>query len=164
MVTAPDAGGPRTTRPFRFSVQAVGADCRAAWVVLARKAEDLGVDLLVTADHLAGALGPLVALATAAEATRRLRVGTMVLNNDFHHPVVLARDVATVDLLSDGRAEVGLGAGHAEPEYESAGIAFDPHASRVDRLGESALVLRRLLDGETVTHRGEHYTLHERAL
>ena len=150
---------PTTLRPFRFSLQAVQAGSRAEWVELARRAEDSGFDLLVTADHLGGSMAPLVALATAAEATRSLRIGTMVLNNDFHHPVLLARDIATLDLLSDGRAEVGLGAGHARPEYNSAGIAFDLPGHRVARLEEAVQVLRRLLDGESVTHHGEHYQL-----
>ena len=158
-VTTVTEPSPTAHRPFRFSLQAAEAGSRAEWVELARRAEDSGFDLLVTADHLGGPLAPLVALASAAEATRSLRVGTMVLNNDFHHPVLLARDVATLDLLSDGRAEVGLGAGHARPEYDSAGISFDLPGHRVARLEESVQVLRRLLDGENVTHHGEHYRL-----
>jgi probable F420-dependent oxidoreductase len=148
-------------RPFRFSLQAVQTGSRGAWVELARRVEDSGFDMLVTADHLGGPVAPLVALATAAEATRSLRVGTMVLNNDFHHPLLLARDLATLDLLSDGRAEGGLGAGHARPEYDSAGIAFDAPGRRVARLEEAVGLLRRLLDGESVTHNGEHYRLAE---
>lgn len=85
----------------------------------------------------------------------------MVLNNDFHHPSLLARDLATLDLLSDGRVEVGIGAGHSEPEYERAGLRFDRAATRVDRLEEAVIVLRQLLAGETVTFVGEHYRLTE---
>jgi probable F420-dependent oxidoreductase len=158
-VTGPARG--RGTRPFRFSLQAAQAGSRSEWVELARRAEDAGFDLLVTPDHLGGPLAPVAALATAAQATERLRVGTMVLNNDFHHPVLLARDAATLDLLSDGRAELGLGAGHARPEYEHAGIAFDPPGTRVARLEESVRVLRSLLDGEVVTHWGDHYAMEE---
>ena len=98
-------------------------------------------------------------LAMAAEVSNRLRLGTIVLNNDFHHPVLLAREAATLDLLSDGRLELGLGAGHARPEYERAGIGFDPAPVRVDRLEEAVVVLRRLLDGESVTFSGDHYNL-----
>ncbi len=85
----------------------------------------------------------------------------MVLNNDFHHPSLLARDAATLDLLSDGRLELGLGAGHAQPEYQRAGIAFDDSRTRIDRLKEAVLVLRRLLDGESVTFSGTHYQLRD---
>ena len=145
-------------RPFRFSLQVPRAASRREWVDLARRAEDTGFDMLVTADHLGG-LAPLVPLAAAAEATERLRIGTMVLNNDFYNPSLLARDVATLDLLSEGRMELGLGAGHARPEYERAGLVFDPPARRVDRLEEAVGVLRRLFDGEPVTHHGEHYDL-----
>jgi probable F420-dependent oxidoreductase len=145
-------------RPFRFSLQVPRATSRREWVDLARRAEDTGFDMLVTADHLGG-LAPLVPLAAAAEATERLRIGTMVLNNDFYNPSLLARDVATLDLLSEGRMELGLGAGHARPEYERAGLVFDPPARRVDRLEEAVGVLRRLFDGEPVTHHGEHYDL-----
>lgn len=148
-------------RPFRFSVQAAMASSRQEWVDLARRAEDAGYDMLVTADHLGGPLAPLVALGVAAEATRQLRVGTMVLNNDFHHPVLLARDLGSLDVLSDGRVELGLGAGHARPEYQSAGIPFDPPARRVERLAESAQLLRRLLAGETVSHHSVDYRLED---
>jgi probable F420-dependent oxidoreductase len=150
-------------RRFRFSLQVPRAASRREWVDLARRAEDTGFDMVVTADHLGG-LAPLVPLAVAAEATERLRVGTMVLNNDFYNPSLLARDAATLDLLSDGRMELGLGAGHARPEYERAGLVFDPSGRRVDRLEEAVGILRRLFDGETVTHHGDHYDLAEESV
>jgi probable F420-dependent oxidoreductase len=146
-------------RPFRFSLQAAQAVSHRAWVELVRRAEGAGFDLLVTADHLGGSLSPLTPLATAAEVSDRLRLGVMVLNNDFHQPALLAREAATVDLLSEGRLELGLGAGHAQPEYERAGIAFDSAPTRVTRLAEAVVILRRLLDGDTVTFSGEHYHL-----
>ena len=93
----------------------------------------------------------------AAEATDQLRVGTLVLNNDFRHPVVLAREAATVDLLTDGRLELGLGAGHMKYEYDQVGLSFDPPAVRVARMTEAAEIIRRLLAGEEVTFAGEHY-------
>lgn len=146
-------------RPFRFGLQVLTADSRAAIVERARRAEDLGFDVLQTADHLDELLPPLVPLATVAEATATLRIGTLVLNNDLRHPVVLAREAAAVDLLSDGRLELGIGAGHSEPEYRSAGMRFDPPGMRIARLGESLALLDGLLRGEEVTVSGTHYTV-----
>jgi probable F420-dependent oxidoreductase len=150
-------------RPFRFSLQVPRAASRREWVDLAQRAEDTGFDMVVTADHLGG-LAPFIPLAVAAEATERLRVGTLVLNNDFYSPSLLARDAATLDLLSEGRFELGLGAGHARPEFERAGFAFEAPGRRVDRLEEAVGVLRRLFDGETVTHTGDHYSLREESI
>jgi probable F420-dependent oxidoreductase len=144
---------------FRFGLQVPVADSRAALVERARRAEDLGFDVLQTADHLDELLPPLITLATVAEATSTLRVGTLVLNNDFRHPVVLAGEAAAVDLLSDGRLELGIGAGHGEPEYRSAGIPFDPPGVRIDRLAESLALLDGLLRGEEVTSAGDHYAV-----
>src|SRR4051812_49735964 len=114
--------------------------------------------MLVTIDHLLECWSPLPPLITVAENTS-LRAGIMVLNNDFRHPALLAREAATIDLLTDGRLELGLGAGHGWPEYERIGLAFDPAPVRVDRLEESVQILRRLLDGETVEYAGDHYTI-----
>lgn len=145
-------------RPFRFGLQVVHAPSRREWQDRARQAEDSGFDTILVADHIAdGLLSPMVALATMAEATTRLHVGTFVLNNDFRHPALLAREAATVDLLTDGRLELGLGAGHAAPEYGEIGLGFDRAAVRVARLEESAHLLRRLFDGEEVTFTGGHY-------
>ena len=94
---------------------------------------------------------------TLAEATKRLRVGTNVLNNDLRHPVLVAREAATVDLLTDGRFELGLGAGHMEIEYEQAGLRFDPGATRVERLGEAVTIIKSLLRGGQVTFVSRHY-------
>ena len=152
-------GGDPVAPTFRFSLQAAQAASRHEWVELVRRTDAAGFDLLVTADHLGQCLAPLLPLATAAEISDRLRLGVMVLNNDFHHPALLARDLATLDLLSDGRVEVGIGAGHAEPEYDRAGIPFDPAPTRVERLEESVVALRQLLDGETVTSTGRHHRL-----
>ena len=140
---------------FRFGLQVLNATSAAATVEVGRRAEDLGFDIVLAADHLVdGLLSPFVTLAMIASATTTLRVGTLVLNNDFRHPAVVAREAATLDLLSDGRFELGLGAGHAAPEYAEIGMPFDSASVRVDRLIESASVLRRLFDGETVTFRG----------
>lgn len=147
------------SRPFRFSLQAAQAGSRREWVDLVKQADDAGFDMLVTADHLEQSLAPLIPLATAAEVSDRLRLGVMALNNDFHHPSLLSRDLATLDLMSDGRVEVGIGAGHAKPEYDRAGLKFDRVSTRIDRLEEAVVVLRRLLSGESVKFTGQHFTL-----
>jgi probable F420-dependent oxidoreductase len=96
---------------------------------------------------------------TAAEATETLRIGTFVLNNDLRHPALVPRDAAALDFLSDGRFELGLGAGHRETEYDEIGLAFEPSRIRVARLAEAVTIVKRLLEGEHVTFSGEHYTL-----
>lgn len=146
-----------TQHPFRFGVNLRGADSRAEWVDKARKLEDLGYSTLLVPDHLAEIMTPLVPLASAAAVTTKLRVGTCVLNNDFRHPVLLAREAATVDLLSDGRFELGIGAGHMQSEYTEAGLPFDPAPVRFDRLGESVRILKSLLAGEATSFDGRFY-------
>src|SRR5438270_8867120 len=146
-------------KPCRFGVNVRTAAPQAEWADRARKVEALGYAVLLVPDHLAELLAPLPALATAAAVTTRLRVGTAVLNNDFRHPALLAREAATLDVLSDGRLELGLGAGHMQSEYEQAGLGFDPGVTRVERLAESVAVIKRLFDGEAVTFTGQHYQL-----
>ena len=146
-------------RAFRFGVNMRTSASAAEWADRARKLEDQSYSTLCLPDHLAPMLAPLPALAIAAAATRRLRVGTMVLNNDFRHPTVLAREAATLDLLSDGRLELGLGAGHMKSEYDEAGLTFDRGAVRVARLAEAVVIVKRLFDGEPVTFHGQHYRL-----
>ena len=156
-------------KPFRFGVNVRTAGSGADWADKARKVEALGYSVLCVPDHLAELLAPLPALAAAAAATKHLRVGTAVLNNDFRHPVLLAREAATLDVLSDGRLELGLGAGHMQSEYEQVGLAFDPGATRVERLEEAVVIVKRLLEGEPVTSGGRHYrvtghTIHPRPI
>jgi probable F420-dependent oxidoreductase len=147
-----------TARPFRFGVSIWAASSRQEWRDKARRAEAAGFDTLLVADHLVdGMLPPLTALVAAAEATDHLRVGTLVVNNDFRHPVLLAREAATIDLLTDGRLELGIGAGHMKVEYDEAGLTFDPPAMRVARLAESAEIVTRLLAGDEVQFDGRHY-------
>ncbi len=122
-------------------------------------AEAAGFDVVCTYDHLGQHLSALEPLAFAAAWTERVRLCPLVLNNDFHHPGLLAQRLATLDRLSGGRLEVGIGAGHAFPEYEAARIAFDAPSLRKARLAESVEILRRLLDGERVDHHGDHYDL-----
>jgi probable F420-dependent oxidoreductase len=146
-------------RPFRFSLQAATVESLGTWRDLARQTADLGFSLLLTADHLDECVAPLPALVSAADAAPDLRVGTLVLNNDLRHPSLLAREAAAIDLLTDGRLELGMGAGHAQPEYARNGLRFDTGATRIDRLEESVQVVRQLLDGETVNFHGAHYDI-----
>jgi probable F420-dependent oxidoreductase len=145
--------------PFRFAVQQASARSGEKWVALARRAETLGYDVLVMPDHLGRQLSPFAALGAAAAATTRLRVGAFVFANDYRHPLMLAREAATLDLLSGGRFEMGLGAGWMTSDYRQLGMAYDPAPRRIDRLAEAAPLIGRLLAGETVTHSGQHYQL-----
>ncbi|MGH2427608.1 MAG: TIGR03621 family F420-dependent LLM class oxidoreductase [Candidatus Limnocylindria bacterium] len=150
-------------RRFRFGVSVRSAGSRAEWIEKARRAEALGYDIFLVADHLAEMLPPLVPLVSVADATS-LRVGTFVLNNDLRHPALVARDAATIDLLSDGRFELGLGAGHMQPEYEQIGLAFNPATTRIERLAESVRILKKLFRGEEVSFSGTHYQLSDHRL
>jgi probable F420-dependent oxidoreductase len=151
-------------RPFRFGVIGEAITSRDALLAGARRAEALGYSTLLLRDHFVpepfgDQLAPLLALTAAACATRTLRVGSLVLDNDYRHPVVLAKEAATLDLLSEGRFELGIGAGWLRAEYRRAGMAFDDPAVRVGRLEESLRVLKGLLAGPALTFRGEHYTV-----
>jgi probable F420-dependent oxidoreductase len=147
-------------RHLRFGVHVLAPSGHDEWVSTARRIEDLGFSTLTVADHLVdGCISPFAALGVAAEATSTLRVGTLVLNNDLRHPALVARETLALDSLSGGRVELGLGAGHGFPEYESAGIRFDDGATRVARLAEAVEVLDGLLRGSDVTFRGDHYQL-----
>jgi len=138
-------------RPFRFGVTLEGSMGRRADVLeTARRAEAAGVSVLVATDHL-GTWGALPRLQAAAEVTG-LRIGTLVLNNDLRHPAVLAQELATVDAMTDGRLEIGIGAGWNRPEYESAGLRFDPPANRLRRMRMSLLMLRQALSDGRIDH------------
>ena len=129
------------------------------WVDSAREAEALGYSTLFVPDHFDEGLGPIAAMTAAAVATTTLRVGALVLDCDFRHPAVLARELATIDVLSDGRLEVGLGAGWKRLDYERSGITMDAPKVRVDRMIEHLRVLRALFAGEPCTFAGEHYRI-----
>ncbi|MGH2455943.1 MAG: TIGR03621 family F420-dependent LLM class oxidoreductase [Candidatus Limnocylindria bacterium] len=145
--------------PFRFAVYAFDAPTGAAWASFARRVEDLGYAALLVTDHLGRQLSPIAALAAAAAVTRTLRIGPYVFANDFRHPLVMAREAATLDLLSGGRLELGLGAGWRTGDYRQLGMPYDPPPRRIDRLAEALGLVKRLLVGETVTHAGAHYRL-----
>ena len=145
--------------PFRFAVQQGSARSGEAWATTARRAESIGYDMLVMPDHLGQQLSPFAALAAAAAATTHLRIGAFVFANDYRHPLILAREAATLDLLSGGRFEMGLGAGWMSSDYRQLGMTYDPAPRRIDRLAEAIPLIKRLLAGETVTHHGTHYQL-----
>jgi probable F420-dependent oxidoreductase len=144
-------------KPFRFGINARDARSRAEWQDKARKIEALGYSILLVPDHLAAMLSTIPAVVSAADATASLRIGTNVLNNDLRHPVLLAREAATIDMLTDGRLELGLGAGYVRAEYDQAGLRFDRGGIRVGRLAESVTIIKGLLGGGEVTFAGKHY-------
>ena len=153
-----------TLRPFRFGV--FGEDARTPAVLLdtARRAEDAGYSTFLLRDHFIDEpfghqLAPLASLATVAAATTRLRVGSLVFSNDYRHPAMLAKEIATLDALSNGRLELGLGAGFSKAEYDRAGMPFDPPGERVDRLEESIHVLKGLFGERPFTFAGKHYAV-----
>ena len=146
-------------RPFRFGITAPTPAAGTDWMERARRVEQLGYATLVVPDHFRDHLAPVPALLAAALATTRLRVGSLVFCNDFRHPAVLARDAATIDVLSGGRFELGLGAGWLRAEYEEAGIPFEAPGTRVERLEEAVTIIKGLLAGERVTFAGRHYTI-----
>lgn len=146
-------------RRFRFGIQLNQAGSAAEWAELARRAEGLGYSTLFMPDHFSDQFAPGPALAAAAAVTTELRIGTLVLDNDYKHPVVTAKEMATLDVLSDGRLELGIGAGWMASDYEQSGIPHDPAAVRVDRLTEGVAVLKGLFAKGEFSYQGEHYTI-----
>lgn len=152
------------TRPFRFIAPMPRLDrSPAAWGDAIRRIEDLGFASISISDHLSAGwvMDPLTALAAAAGATSRLRLLTLVLGNDFRHPVPLHKAFATLDVLSEGRVEIGLGAGWMASDYEAAGFQFDPPGTRLARLGEAVAVIDGLFREEPLTFAGDHYTVRD---
>jgi probable F420-dependent oxidoreductase len=146
-------------KPFRFGVQAARAGSRAEWVELARRVESLGYSTLTTPDHFEDQFAPVPALMAAATVTERLRVGALVWDNDYRHPLVLAKELATMDVLSDGRVEVGIGAGWMRTDYEQAGMPYDPPGVRVERFVEGLAVMKGVFSAEPFSFAGRHYTI-----
>ena len=158
-----------THRPFRFAVQSYSASSATQWRDRARRVEELGFSALHLADHILGpgeAIAPtfhpvqelaaVPAMAAAAEATQTLRIGSRVFCIDYRHPAVLAKEAATLDLLSDGRLELGLGAGWLENEYEAIGLAFDPAPVRIARLAEVVELVKQHATGDSMNFSGAH--------
>jgi probable F420-dependent oxidoreductase len=151
---------------MRFGV-VVGAPTRAGYLAAVQDAEGLGYDAVLCSDHLelagrhASWFTPIPALAAAAVATERVRLGTAVINQDLRHPAVLARDAASLDVLSDGRLELGLGAGWNEPEYDMAGLRFDPIGPRVRRFAEYVHVVKGVMAEPAFSFEGEFFRIRE---
>jgi len=140
-------------------VQEHFAPSARAWTDKARLVESLGYKALYLPDHFGDQLGPIGALMAAAAATTTLRVGSLVFDNDYRHPVVLAKEVATLDLLSDGRFDLGLGAGWMASDYEHAGIPFDSPGVRIERMEEGLAIIKGLLAGGPFSFAGKHYRI-----
>jgi probable F420-dependent oxidoreductase len=146
-------------KPFRFWADARAIASGRELAETARRAEGMGFDALVVPDHLIPQLAPIPAMATIAAATERLRIGAFVLNNDLRHPAVLAQDLASLDVLSDGRLVVAIGAGWNRPEYEAIGTPFDPTPVRQARLAEAIAVLKGCFADGPFSFAGTHYTI-----
>jgi probable F420-dependent oxidoreductase len=145
-------------KAFRFGVVTGGHASRSAWITLAQRVEELGYASLLMPDVLGTPLAPMTALAVAATATTTLRVGSYVFVNDYRNPALLAREIATLDQLSDGRVELGLGAGNWPHEYQQLGIPFDEAGTRVSRFAEGLSIIKQFFTAETVNFSGKFYT------
>jgi probable F420-dependent oxidoreductase len=149
-------------RRFRFGLKFRAAEDGASLAALAQRAEALGYSTILVSDHPTHPqLAPLTAAAALACATSRLRIGSSVLANDFRHPVVLAKEVATLDLISGGRVEIGIGTGWKKAEYEAMGLVFDPASQRIERLREAIGILRGFWSGKPDAFAGKHYSIGE---
>jgi probable F420-dependent oxidoreductase len=149
---------------LRFGVVSESVREGQAWLDFARQVEDSGIDVLLLRDHFSAGpfgqqLAPFSGLAAAAAATTRLRLGTLVLSNDFRHPAIVAHEAASLHLISGGRFELGVGAGWYQPEYDAAGIEFDPAGRRLARLDASLSIIRGLLAGTPVRHADASYRI-----
>lgn len=146
-------------RGFRFGVQVSKETTAKGWAELARRTEAAGYEVLTMPDHFTDQLAPIPALMAAASATTTLRVGALVFDNDYKHPVILAKELATIDLLSEGRLEIGLGAGWMISDYEEAGIPYDSPKVRIDRFIEGVAVIRGAMTDGSFSFSGDHYTI-----
>jgi len=146
-------------RPFRFAVVGRWAGGGKRWKEFARRAEGQGYDTLLITDHMGAQLAPIPAMMAAADATERLRVGSFVFANDYRDPVMLAKEIATIDVISGGRVDLGIGAGWSVSDYRQLGIPYDAPGVRVSRFEEATLLIDRLLREEQVDHAGTHYRI-----
>lgn len=145
-------------RPFRFGVVTERAHSGAEWREKARRAEELGYNTFLVPDHSEKDIAPIAAMMAALDATTRLRVGSFVFNNDLRNPTILAKEVATLDLFSEGRFEFGLGAGYLLADYEQTGIAFESAGVRISRFEEALHLIKQLFVEEVVNFSGTFYT------
>lgn len=155
----PMASSPFPTRPFRFGVQSSVAESAAEWSETARRIETLGYDIVTMPDHFDRQFAPMVALQAMLDATTTLRAGALVFDNDYKHPLVLAKELATMDVLSDGRVEIGLGAGWMRSDYDQAGMTYDRPGVRVDRFVEGLAIIKGLMAPGKFSFEGEHYAI-----
>ena len=146
-------------RPFRFGVQLVNAPDGKGWKEQARRVESLGYSVGSMPDHFTDQFAPLPALQCVLDSTTTLRAGALVFDNDYKHPLVLAKEMATMDVLSDGRVEIGLGAGWMTSDYEQAGIPYDTAGVRIDRFVEGLAVIKGVMGDGPFSFAGEHYTI-----
>ena len=147
--------------PFSFTVQLTSAASAGEWRALCRRAETLGYAGISISDHFSAQLAPIPALATAAAITERVRLGFNVLANDFRHPAMLAKELATIDVLSDGRLVAGIGAGWMTRDYHATGIALDRPGIRIERLEEAVTILRGLWSEGPFSFAGSHYRIND---
>lgn len=146
-------------KPFRFGIQTSSQPDRTSWIDLAKRTEANGFDVLTMPDHFTDQLAPVPALMAAADATTTLRVGALVWDNDYRHPVVLAKELATIDVLSGGRLEVGIGAGWMISDYQQAGLTYDRPGVRIDRFIEGLDVIRRCMASVPFSYTGTYYSI-----
>jgi probable F420-dependent oxidoreductase len=150
------------TRPFRFAVTPPPLrQPIEAWQDELRRIEDLGIDAVVLADHFTGdwEIEPMVGLTAAALSTTRLDLQTGVLGNDYRHPVLTHRMAALLDVVSNGRLVLGLGAGWLRSDYEAGGMTLDPPRVRIDRLEESIAIIKGLFGSQPFSYDGVHYQI-----
>ena len=146
-------------RPFKFLAHPGGSYSGKQLAEVARRAEGLGYTALVFPDHLGMSMSPIPAMATVLAATEKLRAAPFVLNVDLHQPAVLAQDLATMDVLSEGRVDIAIGAGWNKPEYEATGLSFDPIGTRAARLTEAIAILKGCFRDGPFSLVGDHYTI-----
>lgn len=154
-----ESSGPFPIKPFRFGVQLATSTGRAHWIDQAKRAEDLGYSVATMPDHFTEQLAPVPALQSVLENTTSLRAGALVFDNDYKHPVVLAKELSTMDVLSDGRVEIGLGAGWMISDYEQTGMTLDRAGIRIDRFVEGLAVIKGCMAPGPFSFEGEHYTI-----
>ena len=147
------------SHPFRFGLTTSASTDPTEFVELCRKAEDLGYSAIAVSDHLDGQFAPLIALTAAAAATTRIKLVSLVLANDYRHPAVLAKEAVSLDHFSQGRLELGIGAGWMRSDYEQAGISYDSPGLRIERLAESVQILKAAFTGTPVHFAGKHYQI-----
>lgn len=149
-----------TLKRFRFGVQGRSTGPREEWIAMIRRVEELGYGSYLALDHFVRGLDPTASLMAAAMVSERLRIGSFVFDNDFRHPALLAKTASSMDVLSGGRLELGIGAGWLKEEYDQSGIPFDPPGVRIERMTEAVRLIKRIFTEEhPISFTGKHYTV-----